>query len=218
MGAAKPAAPDWEAIETDYRAGILSVREIAAARGVSHTAIAKRAKKDGWERDLAAKIKAKADALVSKRAVASEVSTETKVAERRVVEANAQAIATVRLMHRADIARARSMTVDMLGELEAETGNIPGLVQLGEILRSPNEAGADRLNDIYRAVISLPERIKGAKALSETLKHLISLEREAWDIAGLPVKVETNLTPAPKGLTDIDPQEATRRYLAFVSQ
>lgn len=42
---------DWERIELDYRAGILSVREIAEARGVSHTAIYKKAKTLGWERE-----------------------------------------------------------------------------------------------------------------------------------------------------------------------
>src|SRR5471030_2883044 len=34
--------PDWERIEQLFRAGLLSVREIAAACGVSHTAINKR--------------------------------------------------------------------------------------------------------------------------------------------------------------------------------
>ena len=46
---------DWEAIERDYRAGILSVREIGAKCGCTHTAINKRAKRDGWERDRAAR-------------------------------------------------------------------------------------------------------------------------------------------------------------------
>ena len=55
---------DWESIERDYRAGLLSVREIAAAQGVSHTAIQKRAKVEGWDRDLKAKILAKADLSV----------------------------------------------------------------------------------------------------------------------------------------------------------
>ena len=43
-------APDWERIEFDYRAGLLSSREIASAGGVSHTAINKRAKRLGWAR------------------------------------------------------------------------------------------------------------------------------------------------------------------------
>ena len=46
---------DWEAVERDYRAGILSVREIGAKCGCTHTAINKRAKRDGWERDRAAR-------------------------------------------------------------------------------------------------------------------------------------------------------------------
>lgn len=69
MAQEKKKAPDWERIEADYRAGFLSVREIAAALGVSHVAIGKRAKRDGWERDLGAKIKAKAEALVTSRTV-----------------------------------------------------------------------------------------------------------------------------------------------------
>ena len=44
-------APDWERIELDYRAGIKSLREIADGSGVSHVAVSKRAKRDGWERE-----------------------------------------------------------------------------------------------------------------------------------------------------------------------
>ena len=61
----KTKQPDWEAIERAYRAGLLSFREIASSQGITHVAINKRAKRDGWERNLKAKIHAKADALVS---------------------------------------------------------------------------------------------------------------------------------------------------------
>jgi predicted DNA-binding protein YlxM (UPF0122 family) len=44
---------DWEAIEREYRAGQLSVREIARQYAVSEGAIRKRAKAEGWERALA---------------------------------------------------------------------------------------------------------------------------------------------------------------------
>ena len=43
---------DWEAIEADYRAGRCSVRDIAARHGVSHTAINKRARAEGWARTV----------------------------------------------------------------------------------------------------------------------------------------------------------------------
>ena len=41
---------DWRGIEADYRAGILSLREIAARHGCTEGAIRKRAKRDGWTR------------------------------------------------------------------------------------------------------------------------------------------------------------------------
>lgn len=53
MAEEKPAGTDWERIEADFRAGLLSTREIASAAGVSHTAINKRAKRDGWTRSSA---------------------------------------------------------------------------------------------------------------------------------------------------------------------
>jgi len=67
-------ALDWEAIERDYRAGLLSIREIAVRHGCTHTAINRRAKVRDWERDLKPKIQAKAEALVSRREVSSQVS------------------------------------------------------------------------------------------------------------------------------------------------
>ena len=55
-----PAKPtDWERIELDYRAGIKTLRQIGEEHGITHGAINKRAKRDGWERDLSQKIHAK---------------------------------------------------------------------------------------------------------------------------------------------------------------
>lgn len=44
---------DWEGIEREYRAGQLTVVEIGRQYCVSHTAINKRAAKEGWTRNLA---------------------------------------------------------------------------------------------------------------------------------------------------------------------
>lgn len=48
---------DWETIEREYRAGQLSVREIARRHEISEKAIRKRAERDGWQRDLADKVR-----------------------------------------------------------------------------------------------------------------------------------------------------------------
>lgn len=181
---AKRAAPDWEQIELDYRAGIKTLRQIAAEHGISHGAINKRAKREGWERDLKAKIQSKADSLVSKAAVSRPVSTETSVSEREVVEANASAVAQVRLAHRRDISRTRNITMALLEELEHQTGaeTVAMLEQLGEMLRQEDDKGVDRLNDLYQKVISLPGRAKTMKDLGESLRVLVTLERQAFGL------------------------------------
>ncbi|HHH0143813.1 TPA: hypothetical protein ACPZB9_004527, partial [Yersinia enterocolitica] len=40
----------------------------------------------------------------------------------------------------------------------------------------------DRLNEVYQSIIALPERVKAVKALSDAMKNLIGLERQAYDI------------------------------------
>jgi predicted DNA-binding protein YlxM (UPF0122 family) len=86
------AKPDWEAIETAYRAGMMSLREIASQHGISEGAIRKRAKRDDWSRDLAAKVKERADDLVRKAEVRKQVRTETTLSERVLIEATAEGL------------------------------------------------------------------------------------------------------------------------------
>ena len=150
--AAGKAAPDWEKIEADYRAGVLSLREIAAANpGVSHQAIAKRAKASNWDRDISAKIQARADSLVDKALVDSAVDSKKVATERQIVDANARAIADVRLAHRKDIARAKGIANSLLDELED---------------------GAQ--------AYELEARVKMSKTLTETLRIAIDMERQAF--------------------------------------
>jgi len=175
-------APDWEKIEKLYRAGVLSVREIAASHGVSHTAINKRAKAEGWVKDLKAKIKAKAEEKVSKAAVSSQVSTEKRIEETQIIEANATVIASVRLEHRKDIAKHRSLTAKLFDEIEHQTLNQELYEKLGEICYAPDKNGQDKSYDLFMKVINTPSRVESAKKLAETLKTLIALEREAYSM------------------------------------
>lgn len=174
--------PDWEAIESAYRAGVMSIREIASQYEITHQAISKRAKKEGWERDSKAKVKARAENLVAKREVASLVATEKAISERQLIEANAEVIANVRMEHRGDIRRARELTNNLFDELSAECADVPALRKLGELMFSPDDNGRDKLNEIYHSIISLPERVKSAKSLSETFKNLVGLERQAYGL------------------------------------
>ncbi|MDC9623990.1 hypothetical protein PSI22_20740 [Xenorhabdus sp. XENO-7] len=178
------AKPDWEAIESAYRAGLMSLREIASQHGISEGAIRKRAKRDDWSRDLAAKVKERTDDLVRKKEVRKQVRSETTFSERVLIEATAEVIATVRMEHRGDIRRAREITNTLFDELGAECADVDALRQLGEIMFQPDDNGRDRLNEVYQSIISLPERVKAVKALSDAMKNLIGLERQAYDIDG----------------------------------
>lgn len=178
---------DWERIEQLFRAGVLSLREIAAAcPGSNHVAIARRAKKEGWVQDLSAKIKAKANDLVTRQAVTPDVTAERAVTDRALIDINAQVIANVRMAHRGDIRRSRSVANKLLDELEGLTDNRDLFEQLGELLRSEDDKGQDKRNDLYMRVIDLPARTKTMKDLADTLKNLVALERQAYDLGNKP--------------------------------
>ena len=175
---------DWEKIELDYRAGVKTLRQIADEHYISHVSINKRAKRDGWVRDLSAKIKAKADDLVTKSLVTNEVTNEKRLTEKQIIDEGATALTNIRLGQRKDIQRSRKIAMSLFDELEHQVGieNVENLEKLGELLRSDDDKGRDALNDLYMKIISMPGRVKSMKDLSDTLKTLIALERQAFGL------------------------------------
>ena len=185
---------DYEMMEADWRAGLLSPRQIAAkyieatGQSVSHAAIIKHFRKREIPRDLSAKVKAKAEALVTASLVTHKVTPEEEKKHQErddaIVDANARKLASVQLSHRKDIKRARDLTNAMLDELQTQTDPevLDALRELGEIMRAPDEKGVDKLNDLYRYVISLPERSKTLKSLGDTLERLVNMERKAFNM------------------------------------
>lgn len=173
---------DWDAIEPEWRAGIRSKLEISEAFDVSRAALDKHFAKCGIERDLTAKIQARADALVTYDAVTREVTPESKVTEKELIEANAAQLVHVRRDQRKDIQRSRKLVMSLLDELEEQTGNIDLYYQLGELMNSPDDKGMDKLNELYRKVISLNGRTGTMKSLADSLKTLVGLERQAFGL------------------------------------
>jgi hypothetical protein len=173
---------DWDAIERDVRAGIRTIREIAVNFGVSHTLINRKIAKEGWTRNLSAKISARAEDIVSK-SVSKSVSAEKRKQEREIIEVNAQTQANIVLEHRSDIRRYKALGESLLQELEMQTGAIVTLEELGEMMRNHDDKGIDKLNDLYRKAISTPSRIDSFKKAVETLKNIVGLERQAFGIS-----------------------------------
>ena len=195
--------PDWERIECDYRAGVLSLREIAANQGVSHVSVSKRAKKEGWTKDLSQKIAKKADELVNRSMVNSLVNSEKAVTEKQVIDAGAEAIVRVRLSHRKDISRSRAIVMSLFDELELTCGpeNAALLAELGEIMREPDERGQDKRADLYAKLLSLNGRSVTMKNLGESLKAMVALEREAFGLNDAPPSATDALTALLHGIS-----------------
>ena len=171
-------AIDWEAVEREYRAGVRSLADIGTEFGVSAPGILKRAKKDGWVRDLSAKIKAKADAKVNEALVNDSVNAKTAVSERQTIESNAQMLADIVLNQRTNVKRAMAVVVALWNEIEAAGDYTEEFRRVGELMRSEDEFGQDRLNDMYVAAIGMPQRVKNVKLLADALKVLIELQRK----------------------------------------
>lgn len=155
---AAPRIIDYGRIEPDWRAGKLSVQQLAddyqTATGQSVTiqAINKHFKKLGIPRDLSAKIEAKAAAMVQAAMVQGKVQidgTETSPADAAIINSAAATSANVQLSHRADIRLLRNRAA----EYEAELADCPD---------------------------DLGKRASILKSLTETSCRLIAAEREAF--------------------------------------
>jgi hypothetical protein len=173
-------APDWSSIEREYRAGIRTLRAIAEEHGITHGAINKRAKAEGWPRDLTAKIKAAAQDKVSKALVSKSVSKDDLVTERQVVEANAEVVAQADLLNRKDVLLAMTVSRSQLEEV-AELGEPDfraRLEWLGEVMDTSTEKRQDKANELYRYIIGLAGRVKLSKEIAAAHGVYIPMQRK----------------------------------------
>lgn len=173
---------DWEAIEREYRAGQLSVSEIGRQHGVSHTAINKRAKKEAWPRDLAARVRQE----VSSRLVSDEVSEANAheaidVAARRGVE--------VVRSHRRDIGRGRDVLARLIEELDMVTAHraeiedeIEAFVEIEAGDSDAAKARAEKRRAAMHRAVSLSSRAGAMMSLSSAMKNVVGLERQAFSL------------------------------------
>jgi len=169
-------AIDWEKVESEYRAGQLSLREIGRQYDVSDPAIRKKAKALGWERDLSAKIKTK----VRSDLVRSEVRTKNPQKEKEIIEAAAaQGVEVVR-SHRKNISSTIG-TVNLLLEQLVDAANgreeIEGCIDEDTV----DDNNTQRRTAMLKAV-SLPTHAQTVSHLSSSLKTLVALERQAFNL------------------------------------
>jgi hypothetical protein len=175
-----PKAPtDWEAIEREYRANQLSVAEIGRQHGVSHTAINKRAKARQWTRDLQARVQQAARAKL----VSDAVSISPEVSEANAletVEAAAARVVDVVRSHRKDISTGRRIIGALFDELIEATEQRQAIDEAIDI-ETASDTNGQRKAMMKRAV-ALPSRAATMQSLAGALKHIVVLERQAFNI------------------------------------
>ena len=147
---------DWESVERDYSASLLSLREIADKHGTKESTIRSRAEVNEWSRDLAVKIARKVEDISRKEVSRSTSRSEKNFSEKEVIEANAQAIVSIKLKHRTSIGRLNSVVDSLLAEIEVLNKD--------------------------KSIENLPMRVDVTKKLMDTLKTSIDKERQAFDI------------------------------------
>jgi hypothetical protein len=169
---------DWEAIEKEYSLGQKSIRALASEFSISHTAIQKRIKKEGWVQDKSKEVrqKTKAGLLSCQKEVANEVATPTREDIQKAVQSNIEIIRS----HRKSIGRGRELVEVLSLQLAAAADSREELKPTIEAETSgPNQAA--RRNSMLKAV-ALPSHATILRDLSTALKNLIPLERQAFNL------------------------------------
>lgn len=176
---------DWQGLETAYRAG-KSFRLLAKEFGISSTRISQVAEENNWTRDLTAviaeKTKSKLNAANLNAKLNGEQAAAKKATEREVIEATAEVQTNIVLAHRTDIQRSRKLVMTLLEELELQTDNVDLLKDLAALMLQDGGEAQDRRNELFNKVINLSSRAGTMKTLSESLKSLVTLERQAFNV------------------------------------
>lgn len=99
---------DWEAVERDYRAGVLTNSQIAGIYGTSSDSVRMRASRNKWKKDLTDQVRREAQAQLTRSDVCS-------LRDREIIAEGAAVRVAVVLRHRESISR-----LDRLKEKLAE--------------------------------------------------------------------------------------------------
>jgi hypothetical protein len=196
-------AADWESIERDHRAGVLSIREVAKIHGVSDTAIRKKAKAEGWQRDLTEKVAEK----VRTELVRGEVRTHDVQTEREIVEYAAATVVQVVRSHRSRITQGNAL-VELLTKQLMDVAGKRDEFETDIDIQCADDKSPERMARLMRAV-SLEKHATIAVNLANATKTWVGLERQAFSIRD--DVGDDSITPPEK--LDVSPEEAYRRMI-----
>lgn len=191
----------WDGIWNRYVTGLTTVSEIAREFGISDSVIRTKVKEDGWTRDLAGQINAKAAEVTAKREAAVDAAARRKelaVAEgadklpavnpneEQIIEIVATNQVNIVFEERKDVAIARSVATKLYTEL---SGQIEEGQKLDEIMAKVDEMEDATYNQKtffkkrLEHIIGFGGRVDSCLKLASALKTLIELERKVNKIS-----------------------------------
>lgn len=174
---------DWEAVERDYRTSQLTLRELGEKHGCAHPAIARKAKAEGWQRDLTDAVKQATSSKLIQAAVTNAVTNKHQTVTNAVLvaaEVNTQVI----LGHRKGLNRITRIKEALLDQIEQAAQLMPELAEVIEMVRQPDDNGVDKANDAMRKAMSRSSLVDDLKKLAEIDERVRKGEREAFNISG----------------------------------
>lgn len=156
---------DWEAVEKEYCLGQKTNRTIAEEYGCSHTAVQKRAKKEGWVQDKTAEIRDKTNAALVgfQDEVSKEVSRKVSTVTPEQIDVAVQSNVEIILSHRQDIKKLRDLISALVKKIE-------------EALEAGDVVDPKDINTLATTI----------KNLTTAEKEAIGMERQAFNIDDRP--------------------------------
>lgn len=140
---------NWEIVEQEYKLGVLPVDSICEIHGISRSTLERKIREGGWTRNLIGQVRAAAqEELLRDDARKSKLND--------AVAAAGETIANVVRTHRADIARMRAMSTQIMDALASRMNGEPPDEQNQAILgKDPAHVTLHRLTDTYGRLVSL---------------------------------------------------------------
>lgn len=160
---------DWEAVERDYRTGRYSLSELSAMHGPAKSSIDKRARRDGWEKDLSGAVRQRTREKVVRSTLSDEALEALDGDDAGIVEEAATLNAAVAAGHRKQLTAWRAILdkyTDRLTE-QLERGSMS--VQL-------------KSGDVGEVDVPLDYVGKSLNAGTQALDRVVRMERESYGL------------------------------------
>ena len=199
---------DWKKIERLYRAGVLSIREIARECQTTDGSIRYQAKVNGWKRDLTHEarqaFRVKTVENLAKVFDSKELDGQLqKITDEEIVEEAARTQIEVVRQHQKTLGAGHSLTMRLLRELEDTTAH------MGELQDLITSEYAPQRREGVRRAISLASRATTLRDLAAASRLWVTLERQAFNIVD-----DREKTPDQKKVDEMSAEELRAEVLS----